>query len=108
MASKRPIHRKSSGFILLEVLVAMNLVLSSWFALTHTYQALVLQFVQSQEKRVLVRKAADQFEIDLHHSHQLQQGGVIEPTRLSSRLRAEPDSDQPPHKSQRRIRGKTN
>jgi Tfp pilus assembly protein PilV len=108
MASKRPIHEMSNGFILLEVLVAMSLVLSSWLALTHSYQAMVLQFAQSQEKRVIARKAADQFETHVYQATKSQQEVVIEPTRVPSRLRAEPHLDQSPHKNQRRVRGKTN
>lgn len=108
MATKRAIHGTGAGFILLEVLIAMSLILSSWFALTHTYQAMVMQFAQSQEKRVTTRKAADQFETHTHQVATSQRDGVVESTRLSSRPRAEPDLNQPAHKNQRSIRGKAN
>lgn len=60
-------HSKQ-GFILLELLIVMSMVLSSWVALTHAYQGLALRFGQNQEKRMQIRKKLDQFEIYYHRT----------------------------------------
>ena len=54
---------QSKGFVLLEVLVAMTLVATSWISLGNTYQKLVLGMGQAREKRVQIQKELDQHEI---------------------------------------------
>jgi hypothetical protein len=56
-------NRQANGFILLEVLVAMGLVASSWAGLSNTYQGMILRLGQLQEKRVELRKEMDRHEL---------------------------------------------
>jgi Tfp pilus assembly protein PilV len=51
------------GFILLEVLIAMGLVATSWMALGNTYQYQILRLGQLQEQREQIKKEVDQHEI---------------------------------------------
>ena len=51
------------GFVLLEVLVAMSLILGVWMALVGTYQNLALRNAQEESKRTQMRKEFDAFEI---------------------------------------------
>lgn len=53
----------ANGFILLEVLVLMSLIATSWITLGDTYQALGLRFMREQEKRVQIKRELDQHEI---------------------------------------------
>jgi type II secretory pathway component PulJ len=62
LTPEKPIY--ANGFILLEVLVAMSLVASSWVALGATYQQLALRLAIVQEQRVQVKKALDEHEIN--------------------------------------------
>ena len=67
-ANKRPANAhelggQSHGFALLEVLVAMTLVVTSWISLGNTYQKLVLSMGQLREKRVQIHQELDQHEI---------------------------------------------
>lgn len=66
--NKRPANAhelggQSHGFALLEVLVAMTLVVTSWISLGNTYQKLVLSMGQLREKRVQIHQELDQHEI---------------------------------------------
>jgi Tfp pilus assembly protein PilV len=54
-----------NGFILLEVLVAMSLVATSWMALGNSFQHMILRLGQLQEKRVQMKKELDQHELTL-------------------------------------------
>lgn len=93
-----PTHlRSSQGFILLEALVAMSLILTSWMALSHTYQGLALRFGQTQEKRMLARKELDQFEIRLHTIAPTHRGHLNEPTGMFDRASTKSGSRNPPH-----------
>jgi Tfp pilus assembly protein PilV len=56
---------QADGFILLEVLVAMSLVTSSWMALGNTYQKMALRSGQLQEQRMQMKQAMDQHELAL-------------------------------------------
>jgi type II secretory pathway component PulJ len=53
----------SQGFVLLEVIVAMSLILGSWMALLGTYQNLALRTAQVESKRAQLRREFDTFEI---------------------------------------------
>ena len=55
-------NAKPNGFILLEVLVAMSLVASSWMGLSNIFQGMILRLGQLQEKRVELRKEMDKHE----------------------------------------------
>jgi Tfp pilus assembly protein PilV len=52
----------SKGFVLLEVLVAMSLILGIWMALVGTYQHLALRTNQTESKRAEIRRVLDAFE----------------------------------------------
>ena len=62
---------QANGFILLEVLVAMSLVASSWMALSNTYQGVILRLGQVQEKRAELRKEMDRHELAMLAATQL-------------------------------------
>jgi type II secretory pathway component PulJ len=62
---------KANGFILLEVLVAMSLVASSWMGLSNIYQGMILRLGQLQEKRVELRQEMDQHELAILTAAQL-------------------------------------
>jgi type II secretory pathway component PulJ len=62
---------RANGFILLEVLVAMSLVASSWMALSNIYQGMVLRLVQLQEKRMELKKEMDRHELSILRTAQL-------------------------------------
>jgi len=57
---------KSDGFVLLEVLLAMSLILGSWMTLVGAYQTLTLRMAQEESKRTQLRKELDAFEIGEH------------------------------------------
>jgi Tfp pilus assembly protein PilV len=61
----------ANGFILLEVLVAMSLVASSWMGLSNTYQGMILRLGQLQEKRAGLRKEMDRHELSILAAAQL-------------------------------------
>jgi prepilin-type N-terminal cleavage/methylation domain-containing protein len=56
---------QANGFVLLEVLVAMSIVASSWIALEGSYQHLVLRMALVQEKKAAINRESDQYEIAL-------------------------------------------
>ena len=55
--------KQSNGFILLEALVAMSLILGAWLASMNTYQAIALRFIAQEAERVQLRKVLDLYEI---------------------------------------------
>ncbi|OYY52339.1 MAG: hypothetical protein B7X83_07750 [Polynucleobacter sp. 17-46-58] len=61
--SKTQTEGQAGGFILLEVLLAMSLVLTVWIGSVNTYQVLVLRMGQEQQKRVHIHQESDQHEI---------------------------------------------
>ena len=94
----------AKGFVLLEVLVAMSLILGSWMALVGTYQNLVLRATQIESKRAQLRREFDAFEV----SEQLRvsistntKGQNHESSRVSSRHRAQHATSQSTSKNQR-------
>ena len=76
------------GFILLEVLVAMSLIVGSWMAMVHIYQGLVLRQSQLQVKKAELRKESDAFEINEHARNITNRPVKNESTRMSSRNRS--------------------
>ena len=62
--SKTQTEGQAGGFILLEVLLAMSLVLIGWIGSVNTYQALILRMGQEQQKRVHIYQELDQHEIE--------------------------------------------
>ena len=86
----------SNGFILLEVLVAMSLILGVWMASTEAYQGLALRLIEQEAKRLQLRGAFDTYEIAEHlraNSKQIQPSVSskdlkYESSRVSSRNRS--------------------
>jgi prepilin-type N-terminal cleavage/methylation domain-containing protein len=98
-----PIDRPQ-GFVLLEVLVAMSLILGSWMASVGTYQNLVLRATQMESKRAQLRREFDVFEVSeqarVSTSTNIK-GQHHESSRVSSRHRAQHVTSQPPSKNKR-------
>jgi Tfp pilus assembly protein PilV len=92
---------QSKGFVLLEVLLAMSLILTSWLALAGTYQNLALRAAQEDQKRAELKKQLDEFEIREHqrlNQTMKQPGKKIESSRMSSRSRIVPATTKSPIK----------
>jgi Tfp pilus assembly protein PilV len=64
-------NTKANGFILLEVLVAMSLVVSSWIGLSNIYQGMILRLGQLQEKKAELRKEMNRHELTILAAVQL-------------------------------------
>jgi hypothetical protein len=88
---KLGLSRHANGFILLEVLLAMSLVATSWMALENSFQRLILRLGQLQEKRVQTQKELDQFEMALfskrlaNNEFNYSKGFLNEPAGMSRR-----------------------
>ena len=94
----------SQGFILLEVLVAMSLILGSWMALVGTYQNLVLRATQVESKRAQLRRELDAFEVSEQFRVSISantKGQNHESSRVSRRHRAQHAAAQPTSQNQR-------
>jgi len=86
----------SNGFILLEVLVAMSLILGVWMASIGAYQGLALRLIEQEAKRLQLRGAFDAYEINEYlraNSEQIQPSISSkdlkrESSRVSSRNRS--------------------
>jgi type II secretory pathway component PulJ len=88
----------SDGFILLEVLVAMSLIMGAWTVSTNAYQRLALTLSQQESKRSQIRREMDAHEIEIYSKTVASNnaGGIKnELARLSGRnhaLRSSPQS----------------
>ena len=60
---KKPLDHAKNGFILLEVLVAMSLMMGVWMSLMQSYQTLSLKLHQQEQKRVKLREEWNASEI---------------------------------------------
>jgi type II secretory pathway component PulJ len=95
---------KANGFILLEVLVAMGLVASSWMGLSNTYQGMILRLGQIQEKKVELGKEMDQHELAIltaaqsNNSKQISRKLADESIGVSRRSRPIPSLGRTTHK----------
>ena len=94
----------SRGFVLLEVIVAMSLILGSWMALVGTYQNLALRTTQTESKRAQLRREFDAFEV----SEQIRvsiskntKGQHHESSRMPHRHRAQHAASQSTSKNKR-------
>ena len=87
-----------NGFILLEVLVAMSLILGVWMTSIGAYQGLTLRLNQQESKRSQLRQALDAHELaEQVRSSQTKSPSIPntsskglknEPSRVSSRNRS--------------------
>ena len=73
--------KTSNGFILLEVLMAIGLVLGTWMTSIAAYQKLASYLIQQESKRAALRKEFDDFERNL----QLQLLGQKSILKISSK-----------------------
>jgi type II secretory pathway component PulJ len=94
----------AKGFVLLEVLVAMSLILGSWMTLVGTYQNLVMRITQMESKRAQLRGEFDVFEVSEQariSASTNTKGQNHESSRVSSRHRSEHAAAQSASKNQR-------
>ena len=94
----------TNGFILLEVLVAMSLIASSWMGLSNIYQGMILRLGQIEEKRVELRKEMDRHELAIltaaqsNNSNQISRKLTDESIGMSRRSRPIPSLGRATHK----------
>jgi competence protein ComGF len=101
----------AKGFVLLEVLVAMSMILGSWITLVGTYQNLVMRTTQMESKRVQLRREFDVFEVSEQarvSASTNTKGQNHESSRVSSRHRAQHATAQSASKNQRRFSSQAN
>jgi type II secretory pathway component PulJ len=94
----------SRGFVLLEVIMAMSLILGSWMALVGTYQNLALRTTQTESKRAQLRREFDVFEVSEQarvSTSTNTKGQNHESSRVSSRHRAQHAASQSASKNKR-------
>jgi prepilin-type N-terminal cleavage/methylation domain-containing protein len=95
---------RRQGFVLLEVLVAMSLILGSWMASVGTYQNLILRATQIESKRAQLRREFDAYEVSeqarVSTSTNIK-GQNYESSRVPSRHRAQHVTSQSASKKQR-------
>jgi len=97
-------NSNENGFVLLEVLLAMSLIVSVWMALVGTYQNLALRNAQEESKRAQLKKKFDAFEIGEYvraNINVVSKGLSHESSRVPSRNRTIPVTSQPPSQKQR-------
>lgn len=95
---------QAQGFVLLEVLVAMSLILGSWMALVGTYQNLALRTAQTESKRAQLRSEFDAFKMSQQARVSISthiKGQSNESSRVSSRNRTKHVTAQPALKNER-------
>lgn len=93
----------SPGFILLEVLVAMAMVMGSWMVSTHAYQKLAFNLSQQESKRSQLRKEFDSHEMEMHFRSNSHQPGALkdDAARVSGRNHTLRASSKSPPKGKR-------
>lgn len=71
-------HKQAKGFILLEALMAMSLIMGSWMVSSHVYQGLALTLSQQESKRSQLRKEMDVHEVSsqVRKNTSLEVGGI--------------------------------
>ena len=104
-APQPPMRSKNGqGFILLEVLVAMALILGVWMVSVGVYQRLALTLIQQESKRAQLRKDSDAFEMQEQSRINLNlpnKALSYESTRVSGRDRSVRIATQPTIKNKR-------
>ena len=92
------------GFILLEVLVAMSLIMGAWMVSANAYQRLALVLGQQESKRSEIRRQIDAHELEVYSKAvALYETGSVknELARVSGRNHALRASSKSPAKSKR-------
>ena len=79
---QKPQDRSKNGFIFLEVLVAMSLMMTSWMTLMQSYQSLSLKLMQLEQQRAKFRREWSASEISF-----ISKTLSSESSRMSSRSR---------------------
>ncbi|QWE22894.1 prepilin-type N-terminal cleavage/methylation domain-containing protein [Polynucleobacter sp. AP-Jannik-300A-C4] len=84
---------QANGFVLLEVLVAMSLIATSWISLGNTYQKLLLLMGQLGARRLQIHQELDQHEIAQATAAKIvsKESLLNESTRVPRRIRPVPD-----------------
>jgi len=92
----KPLDHGKNGFILLEVLIAMSLMMGSWMTFMQSYQALSLKFMRQEQERVKLIKEWNASELSFV-------GKAVSSvsSRMSSRSRALHAPTQPASQNQR-------
>ena len=96
----------SAGFVLLEVLIAMSLILGAWTASVNAYQRLALRNSRAESKRLQLRSELDGFEREqlvraVMNTRNDKVKGPNESSRVSRRNRTGHATSQSPAKDQR-------
>jgi Tfp pilus assembly protein PilV len=73
------------GFVLLEVLVAMSLILGVWMTSISAYQGLALWFKQQGSKRAELRRNLDTYELAEQLRANAIQHILLNPSNISSK-----------------------
>lgn len=79
--------KRCQGFILLEILVAMSMILAAWMASVAVFQRTALNLIEQEAKRSQLRKEFDVFEMQEHNRVNLNlfsKGLSGDTTRVSS------------------------
>ena len=103
-ASTPGLTGQANGFILLEVLVAMSLVATSWMALGSTYQQMVLRLGQLQAQKEQMKKELDQHELAVltvaqsKNTNHKSRKSINEPVGMSRRSLPVPSFGRTAHK----------
>jgi Tfp pilus assembly protein PilE len=97
------VSRAEKGFVLLEALVAITVIVGAWIALLESYHSLVLQHGQLQAKKTELRTQADSFEIDEYLRANVNSETHHDSSRLLSRTHAQHDPTQPPVGNRRQM-----
>ena len=96
--------KQCQGFILLEVLVAMSIILAVWMVSVEVFQRTALNLIQQEAKRSQLRKEFDVFEVQEHNRiglNLLSKGLSDDATRVSGRDRSMRATTQPTPKNKR-------
>ena len=91
------------GFILLEALLAMSLIVGVWMGMVQIYQGLALRQTKLQTEKVQLRKESDVFELSEHARSHIHGSVKHESSRVLNRSSAVPSAPQSAAKNKRRF-----
>ena len=100
--------KKADGFVLLEALLAMSLILGAWITSVNAYQSLALRLAQQERTRTQLQDKFDAFEMaeqvraNAALTNQIVKGSTNESSRVPSRNRAVRITSQSTTQNQRR------